>query len=58
VVRSGWASAAPPPGSREGDPVEDKELFWIEGSTRRLDGYNYFPNNPDQMIEWFDKHMK
>jgi esterase/lipase len=24
-------------------PVIDKKLFWIEGSTRRWDGYNYFP---------------
>lgn len=36
----------------------EKKLFWIEGSTRRWDGYNYFPEHPEQMIEWFDKHMK
>ncbi len=38
-------------------PVKDKKLFWIEGTTRRFDGYNYFPQNPKQMIEWFDVHM-
>jgi alpha/beta superfamily hydrolase len=38
-------------------PVEDKKLFWIEGTTRRWDGYNYFPEHPEQMIEWFDRHM-
>lgn len=38
-------------------PVEDKKLFWIEGTTRRWDGYNYFPEHPEQMIEWFDTHM-
>lgn len=38
-------------------PVEEKRLFWIEGTTRRWDGYNYFPQHPDQMLEWFDKHM-
>jgi hypothetical protein len=38
-------------------PVKDKKLFWIEGTTRRWDGYNYFPEHPEQMIEWFDTHM-
>jgi alpha/beta superfamily hydrolase len=38
-------------------PAEDKKLFWIENSTRRWDGYNYFPEHPEQMLEWFDKHM-
>jgi esterase/lipase len=38
-------------------PTKDKKLFWIEGTTRRWDGYNYFPEHPEQMIEWFDKHM-
>ncbi|KAL1914324.1 uncharacterized protein VTP21DRAFT_9017 [Calcarisporiella thermophila] len=37
---------------------KDKKLFWIEGTTRRFDGYNYFPNNPEQLIDWFDRHMK
>jgi hypothetical protein len=38
-------------------PAEDKKLFWIEGTTRRWDGYNYLPNHLEQMLEWFDKHM-
>ena len=38
-------------------PAKDKKLFWIEGTTRRFDGYNYFPKNPKQMIEWFDAYM-
>lgn len=38
-------------------PAGDKKLFWIEGSTRRWDGYNYFSEYPEQLIEWFDKHM-
>ena len=37
---------------------EDKKLFWIEGTTRRFDGYNYFGEHPEQMLEWFDKYMK
>ena len=36
----------------------EKEFFWIEGTTRRFDGYNYFGQNPDRMIAWFDKHMR
>ncbi|MFF2193033.1 alpha/beta hydrolase family protein [Streptomyces sp. NPDC058157] len=38
-------------------PVGDKKLFWIEGSTRRWDGYNYFSEHPEQLVEWFDKHV-
>jgi len=37
-------------------PVNDNKLVWIEGTTRRWDGYNYFPEHPKQMIEWFDTH--
>lgn len=39
-------------------PVKDKKLFWVEGTTKRFDGYNYFGENPEQMIEWFDTYMK
>ncbi|MEO1200200.1 MAG: alpha/beta hydrolase [Pseudomonadota bacterium] len=35
----------------------EKELFWIEGTTRRFDGYNYFGNTPERMIDWFDRFM-
>ena len=36
----------------------EKDLFWIEGTTRRFDGYNYFGQNPDRMIGWFDRFIK
>jgi len=37
----------------------DKELFWIEGTTRRFrDGYNYFGRHPEKIIAFFDRHMK
>ena len=36
----------------------EKELFWIEGTSRRFDGYNYFGQNPERMIAWFDRFMK
>ncbi len=39
-------------------PVKDKKLFWIEGTTRRWDGYTYFPEHPEQLIDWFDTHMR
>jgi hypothetical protein len=38
---------------------KDKELFWIEGTTRRFkDAYNYFGRHPEKIISFFDKHMK
>jgi len=37
-------------------PVE-KDLFWIEGSTRRWDGYRHFAQNPERILDWFDRHM-
>lgn len=36
----------------------EKELFWIEGSTRRWVGYNYFGQHPENLLGWFDKYMK
>ena len=39
-------------------PGEDKKLFWIEGTTKRFVGYNYFGEHPEMMIKWFDKYMK
>ncbi|KAL2818949.1 hypothetical protein BJX63DRAFT_48580 [Aspergillus granulosus] len=37
--------------------AEEKELFWIEGTTRRFDGYNYFGEHPEQMLRWFKKYV-
>jgi uncharacterized protein len=37
--------------------VEDKELHWIEGTTRRFDGYNYFGVHPEVPVERFDRHL-
>lgn len=36
----------------------EKELFWIEGTTRRFDGYNYFGQNPEKMLAFYAKYMK
>ena len=35
---------------------EDKKLLWIEDTDERLAGYNYFGENPEEMIQWFDNH--
>ncbi len=35
----------------------DKDLFWIEGTTRRWDGYNYFSRDPKRMLDWFARYM-
>ncbi len=37
-------------------PVEDKKLVWIEATTRRFDGYNYFGKHPGVAIDWFASH--
>ena len=37
--------------------AKDKRLFGLEGTTQRFDGYTYFIENPDLMLEWFGKHM-
>lgn len=39
-------------------PVADKKLFWIEGTTRRWDGYTYFQREPAQILEWFAAHIQ
>jgi len=36
---------------------KEKELFWIEGTTRRF-GYNYFGRHPEKVLAFFDKYMK
>ena len=38
-------------------PIDEKDLFWIEGTTRRWDGYAYFQREPTKILEWFDKYM-
>ncbi|MER6375582.1 hypothetical protein ABT255_46300 [Streptomyces mirabilis] len=39
-------------------PVEDKQMHWIHGSTRRFDGYNYFSEHPEVAVDWFDSHVR
>ena len=35
----------------------DKDMIWIEGTTRRFDGYNHFAKHPEKMLQFFDKYM-
>ena len=37
--------------------AEDKKLFWIEGTDLRFQGYNYFGEHPDLVLDWFDTQM-
>jgi pimeloyl-ACP methyl ester carboxylesterase len=37
--------------------TDDKRLLWIEGTNVRFEGYRYFENKPQEMIEWFDAHQ-
>ena len=36
--------------------IEDKKLFWIEGTKERFRGYTYYSEHPEQMIEWYNKY--
>jgi uncharacterized protein len=38
-------------------PANEKDLIWIDGTTRRFDGYNYLPQNPKPMLDWFDRFV-
>lgn len=36
---------------------EEKELYWIEGTDERFEGYNFLARNPQHMLEWFEKYV-
>ena len=38
-------------------PVADKKLLWIDGTTRRWDGYMHFQRQPEHMLEWLETRM-
>jgi pimeloyl-ACP methyl ester carboxylesterase len=38
---------------------QEKELYWIEGTTRRFkDGYNWFGREPQKVLSFLDQYMK
>jgi uncharacterized protein len=43
-------------GFYENTPTE-KEFFWIEGMTHRFQGYQYFGEHPEKMLEWLKRWM-
>lgn len=40
----------------EAIPVE-KEMHWLEETEHRFDGYNWFGDHPEKMLEWFAKYV-
>ena len=36
---------------------QDKEMFWIEDTRARWDGYAWFQRHPDRVLEFFDARM-
>ncbi|MCV6623314.1 MAG: alpha/beta hydrolase [Cellvibrionaceae bacterium] len=36
---------------------EHKKLHWIEGTSKRFDGYNFCGEQPELMLQWFEKYM-
>jgi uncharacterized protein len=39
-------------------PIAEKRLHWIDGTTRRWDGYTHFADAPDQVLDWLDVYMR
>ncbi|WP_211093253.1 MULTISPECIES: alpha/beta hydrolase family protein [Flammeovirga] len=37
-------------------PIEEKKLYWIEGTDERFRGYTYYSEHPEAMIEWYNKY--
>ncbi|HFG1972449.1 TPA: alpha/beta hydrolase family protein [Vibrio cholerae] len=40
----------------ENTPTE-KKMLWIEGELNRFDGYNYYGENPAEMLHWLGQFM-
>lgn len=37
--------------------TDEKELLWIDGTTRRWDGYTYFQRHPEKILGWLDTYL-
>ena len=35
-----------------------KELFWIDGTTRRWDGYLHFQRDPSRVLDWIARYTR
>jgi len=51
-----WTELSDIRGFYENTPTE-KEFFWIEGKTHRFQGYRYFGEQPEKMLEWLKRWM-
>ena len=51
-----WTELSDITGFYDGTRVE-KEFFWLEGFTHRFQGYQYFGEHPEKMLEWLKKWM-
>jgi pimeloyl-ACP methyl ester carboxylesterase len=36
----------------------DKDMFWINDTPRRWDGYKWFQRHPDRILDWFATYLK
>jgi pimeloyl-ACP methyl ester carboxylesterase len=39
-------------------PAGEKQLFWIDGTTRRWDGYLHFQREPDRVLQWLERFTR
>lgn len=39
-------------------PIQEKKLHWIEDSTRRWDGYLFFQNEPQMVLDWLENYTR
>lgn len=51
-----WTEASDIYGFYENTPTQ-KEFLWLEGLTHRFQGYQYFGEHPEKMLEWLKKWM-
>ena len=51
-----WTEMSDITGFYEDTRVE-REFFWLEGLTHRFQGYQYFGEHPEKMLEWLKKWM-
>ncbi len=35
----------------------EKEMYWIKGTTKRLESYDWFSHTPEKMLEFFKKYL-
>ncbi len=56
VRKDPWTELSDITSFYENTPTE-KEFFWLEGLTHRFQGYQYFGDNPQKMLEWLKRWM-